>query len=361
MERKENFSLETLSSFHSKGVAQEYVNISSEEELISFLPELKNKKYYLLGKGYNTLFNGDFSGIILQNKILWIEVIEENDEDIILKVGWGEDWVDFVKYCVHNHYAGIENLSEIPGTVGAAPVQNIGAYGAEVADVVVAVEWIMLDSGEKKIFSREDCSFGYRESIFKDETSGLKNNFLISYVIVILKKYNTEKKNKKENYQLNMEYADIQNYISEYGLSQEDLWISEISEIITTIRQGKLPNLEERGTAGSFFKNPIILEQQYSKLLEAFPMLKSYPVADNNADSSEKKVKIPAAQLIELVGLKGVLEDWVGTYKNHALILVSQWVQDGRKIVDFSKKIQEKVKNTFDVILEPEVNIIWNA
>ncbi len=356
MQTQQHISLEDLSSFHSRGVAQEYVKISSEEDVLTLSQKLqasweykKNIAHYLLWKGCNTLFDGDFQGLIIQNAILWIEVIEETDDEIILKVGGGEDWVNFVKYCVKNKYAGIENLSEIPWTVGAAPVQNIGAYGVEIAEVIHEVQGIDLRTGEKKIFSCAECQFGYRESIFKSESAGLKNNFLISYVVLKLKKYDAEKK----NYCLNMNYADIQKYIADNNLDKETLWIAELSDIITVIRQGKLPNLDERGTAGSFFKNPIISEQQYTTLLEQFPILKCYPVMN-----AEKYVKIPAAQLIDLVGMKWVLEDGVGTYKHHALILVSQWVQDGKKIVNFAKKVQEKVEATFGIMLEPEVNII---
>lgn len=347
MQSQSSVSLVPFSSFHSIGSASNFFEITTEEDIVSLFEQwVFQNKFYILWNGCNTLFDGDFEGNLVKNSLSWIEKLAEDEMRVTLQVGAGEDWVAFVKYCVAHNYAGIENLSEIPGTVGAAPVQNIGAYGAEVADVIKEVHGIDLQTGEKKIFSQQECSFWYRESIFKSDLKGL---FIITAVVFTLQKY-------WSGYQLNLDYADIQNYIYEYKCEKDQLWIKELSEIITIIRREKLPNLDERWTAGSFFKNPIIPKSQYEILLESYPMLKSYPVA--NLFKTEEQVKIPAAQLIELVGLKGVLEDGVGTYINHALIIVSKGEQDGAKIVKFSQKIQREVNQKFGILLKLEVNIV---
>ncbi len=343
MNIQSNIPLVHLSSFHTQGMANELSIITTEQQIIDLLHKGKfQDRYYILWKGNNTLFNGNFQGLLIKNEIMGKEIISQDKEDILLKIGGWEDWVTFVKYCVENKYAGIENLSEIPWTVGASPIQNIGAYGTEVGEYIQKVEGINLTNWKKEIFSNEECQFWYRNSIFK---TTLKNKFFITAVYFKLKKETT-------HYQVNIAYADIQNYIENHKIDKTTLSIKQVSEIITTIRQKKLPNLEERGTAGSFFKNPIITKEQYQKLLQNFPMLKSYPITDNT------KVKVPSAQLIELVGMKGVLDDGVGTYKNHALILVSKGVQQGEKIVRFAEKIKTKVYETFAISLEAEVNII---
>lgn len=357
-EIKKDIDLLVLSSFKTEGKGDEYLEIISEQEMSDFVQSGKMESYlssgnfYLLGKWCNTLFQSDFSGLILHNKIMGIEKDTETSGNwsIFLKVWWWEDWITFVNYCVENWYAGVENLSEIPGTVGACPVQNIWAYWVEVADVIFSVEGIDLSTWEKKVFSKSECCFSYRDSIFKQE---LKQKFFITSVVFQLQK-------EDSSYIKNLEYADVQKFIVEkYGadFEQQKLTIKDISQIITTIRKNKLPDLEEWGTAGSFFKNPIISLEHYTQLLKKYPDMKSYPVK-KDWTLSEDLVKIPAAWLLEKAWFKWVLENWVGTYSKHALILVSEQGVRGEAVVAFAKQVQQKIEDVFWIQIIPEVNII---
>lgn len=333
-----NVSLKPYNTFGLEATAKYFVEVSSIEQLNSLLndPTYQQMERLLLGGGSNLLLTRDFNGIVIKIAIKGIEKIKEDEEYIWLKAGAGEVWHDLVLYCVNHNYAGIENLSLIPGTVGAAPMQNIGAYGVEIKEVFESLEAINIKSGELKSFTKDECRFGYRESIFKHEAKG-------EYVIVNV------------NFKLNktpvfhVAYGAIQETLA--AMNVETLSIKAISDAVISIRQSKLPNPAEIGNAGSFFKNPEIPKEQYDLLKEKFPSIPSYPV-------NEKTVKVPAGWLIEQAGWKGQRFGDVGVHTKQALVLVNYGGGKGNEIKELSQKIQNSVVEQFGIQLHAEVNFI---
>ena len=333
-----NVSLKPYNTFGLEATAKYFVEVSSIEQLNSLLndPTYQQMERLLLGGGSNLLLTRDFNGIVIKIAIKGIEKIKEDKEHIWLKAGAGEVWHDLVLYCVNHNYAGIENLSLIPGTVGAAPMQNIGAYGVEIKEVFESLEAINIKSGELKSFTKDECRFGYRESIFKHEAKG-------EYVIVNV------------NFKLNktpvfhVAYGAIQETLA--AMNVETLSIKAISDAVISIRQSKLPNPAEIGNAGSFFKNPEIPKEQYDLLKEKFPSIPSYPV-------NEKTVKVPAGWLIEQAGWKGQRFGDVGVHTKQALVLVNYGGGKGNEIKELSQKIQNSVVEQFGIQLHAEVNFI---
>jgi UDP-N-acetylmuramate dehydrogenase len=286
----------------------------------------------ILGGGSNILFTKDFDGLVIHNQIFGIEKINEDAEYVYLKVGSGENWHQFVLYCVEKNYAGIENLSLIPGTVGAAPVQNIGAYGVELKDAVFEVHTVALHEQTLHVFNQHDCAFGYRDSIFKQS---LKNKHIITHVVFRLNK----------NPQFHTDYSDIKQRLNDSELS-----IRKISDIIIQVRQEKLPNPAVIGNAGSFFKNPLVPEDFFLKLQTQYPQLPHFP-------EKNQQVKIPAAWLIDQCGFKGKRFGNVGIYANQALVLINYGNATGEQIKILSEQIQKTVKDTFAIDLTTEVHI----
>ena len=328
-----NYSLKNYNSFRVNHKANFFLKIENDKSLIDFLSDkkFKNEKKLIIGGGSNILFTKDYEGVILYNCIKGIHILEENNNYIKLKVGSGENWDDFVKFCVNKNWYGIENLSLIPGSVGAVPIQNIGAYGVEIKDYIYDVNGIDLKNNLKKTYTNKSCDFEYRDSIFKRE---LKNNFFVTEVTFILNK------NKK----FTLDYSELKN------INGQNLTIQNVRDKIIEIRNSKLPDPKLLANAGSFFKNPVINIKIAKKIKEKYNDFKYYQI-------NESMVKISAAWLIEKSGWKGHKEKNIGVYNKHALVLVNYSSENGKDIKILSKKIKESVLEKFNVTLEKEVNI----
>ena len=330
-----NISLKPITTFGIDVETKELIEFENITQLSKIDFSLFPKKL-ILGGGSNLLFLGDFNGTIFQNKIKGIEIINRTETSITLKVGAGEPWHEFVLFCVKNTYCGIENLSLIPGTVGAAPIQNIGAYGVEVKDVISAVEAYDMIERKTKVFTNEECHFGYRDSVFK---SVYKNRYIITYV-----HFKLSLKPK-----ISSNYGAISSVLSEQKI--ENPTIKDISNAVISIRQSKLPDPKELGNAGSFFKNPIVTLDCYISIKEKYPTVPSFQI-------NESQIKIPAGWLIETLGWKGKKEGNCGVHHLQALVLVNHGGASGKEIFDLSEKIIKDVFTTFNIVLEREVNII---
>ena len=301
-----NYSLKNYNSFRVNHKANFFLKIENDKSLIDFLSDkkFKNEKKLIIGGGSNILFTKDYEGVILYSCIKGIHILEENDNHIKLKVGSGENWDDFVKFCVNKNWYGIENLSLIPGSVGAAPIQNIGAYGVEIKDYIYDVNGIDLKNNLKKTYTNKSCDFEYRDSIFKRE---LKNNFFVTEVTFILNK------NKK----FTLDYSELKN------INGQNLTIQNVRDKIIEIRNSKLPDPKLLANAGSFFKNPVINIKIAKNIKEKYNDFKYYQI-------NESMVKISAAWLIEKSGWKGHKEKNIGVYNKHALVLVNYSSENGK-------------------------------
>ncbi|MHA4737148.1 UDP-N-acetylmuramate dehydrogenase [Dyadobacter sp. MSC1_007] len=338
MQVQSNFSLRHLNTFGLDADARFFVNVTSVEELTEILldPVWQASPKFVLGGGSNILLTQDVEALVIHPDIKGISIVKEDEEGVILQVGAGENWHQFVMYCVEHGYGGVENLSLIPGTVGAAPMQNIGAYGVEIRSVIVSVEAVSIDNAQKRIFSNAECEFGYRESIFK---KALKDKYIITGA--------TFRLNKKPV--LNIGYGDVQKTLQEMNAATPT--IKDVSEAIIKIRQSKLPDPAEIGNAGSFFKNPEIPVAQFEKLRSAYPEIPGYPV-------SSEMVKVPAGWLIEKAGWKGYREGAIGVHARQALVLVNYGGGVGKDIKALSEKVQNSVEAQFGIRLHAEVNFI---
>lgn len=333
----QNISLKPFNSFGIEAIAAYYSRIDTAAALEELLQEpiVQHQKILVLGGGSNLLFTKDVNGLVIHNQIKGIHIIHETNDTIYLKVMAGEPWHELVQYCVAKNWGGIENLSLIPGNTGAAPIQNIGAYGVEIKDLIHEVEAIQLTDGKKINLSNTDCAFGYRDSIFKNE---LKHACIIIAVTLRLTK----------NPIFNTSYGAISTELEKMKVST--LSISAILQAVINIRTSKLPNPSIIGNAGSFFKNPIISETQYLQLLKDFPTIPSY--------SSGENIKIPAGWLIEQCGWKGYRKGDAGCYDKQALVLVNYGNASGADIYELSTAIIQSVQTKFGIYLEREVNII---
>ena len=337
MEFQKNISLKEFNTFGMDVYCSLFYNITSENEIINILDseEYQNNKHLILSGGSNLLFTTDFDGLILKNNIKGVEVVSEDNNHTYLKVGAGENWHDLVLWTIKQELSGLENMSLIPGNVGTAPIQNIGAYGVEVKDVITKVRGINLE--EKRLFtlSNVDCDFRYRNSIFKNK---LKDKIIITEVIF---KLNREA-------QHNTKYGAILEELQNLRL---EISTENISKAVISIRERKLPNPKELGNSGSFFKNPIINNTQFSELQKKFSAIVGYK-------NSETETKIAAGWLIEQCGWKGYRKGDVGVHKNQALVLVNYGNAKGEEIISLAKEIQQSVKDKFGIKIHPEVNII---
>ena len=333
---QENVNITPFTTFGIQTYSKYFNAFSSVEELSSLLLEVKNKQLLILGGGSNILFQRDFPGVILRNEIKGIETVEENENEVILKAGAGEVWHELVLHTISKGWGGIENLSLIPGSVGASPMQNIGAYGVEVKDVFVSLEAIEIATGQRRTFPHEECHFGYRESVFKKE---LKGKYIITSV-----NYRLSKKP-----QLSTHYGAIENELKSRGITEPT--IKDVSDAVISIRQTKLPDPKVIGNAGSFFKNPIILKSAYQKLKERYKDMPSYEV-------DEQHVKVPAGWLIDQAGWKGKTFGDCGVHKNQALVLVNYNDAKGKDIYELSETIIQDIIRKYGIQLEREVNII---
>lgn len=332
----ENISLKPFNTFGINVYSKRFAAFSNYEDLNTILDKKESDELLILGGGSNILFTKDFDGLVLKNEIKGFEIIEQSDTYSIVRAGGGEIWHEFVLYCISNNLGGIENLSLIPGNVGAGPMQNIGAYGVELKDVFFQLEAYHIASGEIHTFNKEQCEFGYRDSIFKRQ---LKDQYIITYVCIKL---------SRNNHSINTSYGVIETELSRMNVS--DPTIADVSKAVIAIRSRKLPDPNEIGNAGSFFKNPIVPEKILSKIQESFEDVPNYPA--NNG-----YVKLAAGWLIEQSGWKGKSFGQYGVHKNQALVLVNYANASGKQLFDLSEQILNDVNKKFGVTLEREVNI----
>jgi UDP-N-acetylmuramate dehydrogenase len=328
-------SLKPFNTFGIDAQASFFATFSNEDELVSLLKKHQSP-LLILGGGSNMLLTKDYEGSVLKNEILGIDIVEENDKSVLVKIGGGVVWHDLVCWSIDNGFGGIENLSLIPGSVGAAPIQNIGAYGVELKDCFHSLEGIHIESLEKKSFHKEDCQFGYRYSIFKGE---LKGAYVITSVTLQLSK----------EAQVNTSYGAIEGELKKRGIKQAS--IADVSQAIISIRQSKLPDPKEIGNSGSFFKNPVISNTQFEALQKQHPAIVGYTV-------SETETKVAAGWLIEQAGWKGYREGDAGVHHKQALVLVNYDSASGNDIRSLAEKIQHSIKEKFNISLEAEVNYI---
>ncbi len=333
---QENVSLLPYNTFGFDVKARYFASITTAAQLQDLLldPRWASAPKWVLGGGSNVLLTKDINALVLRIEIDGIKVVSEEDNELSIKVGAGEKWHEFVLYCVENSYAGVENLSLIPGTVGAAPMQNIGAYGVEIKDIFQELEAVDAQSGTTRRFNASECGFGYRESVFK---RALKDQYIITSVTFRLQK----------TPDFHVSYGDIQKTLEE--MKVEKLSIKAVSDAVIQIRQNKLPDPAQIGNAGSFFKNPEISKQQFDALKEKYPALPGYVM---NADT----MKVPAGWLIEQAGWKGYREGAVGVHARQALVLVHYGGGTGDEIKVLSQKVQASVEAAYGIRLTAEVN-----
>lgn len=335
MEVFRNGSLKKFNTFNVDEKAKVLVEIDRVSDLFTFLSKENQKdKMLVLGGGSNILFTKSYEGIIISLKNKGIKLIDEDENNILVEISSGESWNDFVVWAVENNFGGVENLSLIPGNVGAAPIQNIGAYGVELKDVFHSCKGIMLDTLNEFEFTKSDCEFNYRSSIFK---STLKNKTIITSVKLNLTK-------SKHNF--NVDYKELKE-----NLLDTELTIKNISDQVIQIRKSKLPDPKIFGNCGSFFKNPIINISRYESLLNKFPDIPFFKIDNNN-------YKISAAWLIDQSDFKNKKVKNVGVYSNQPLVIINHGNAKGKDILDFAKEIKETVIGNFDIELEEEVLIL---
>jgi len=333
-------NLAPFHTFRTLNEALQIVSFTNKDELIQLIDQAfqTNEKYLILGAGSNVLFVNDFHGNILIDRSTGINVIDEDDRHVFLRISSGVDWHSLVSHCVEKNYGGIENLALIPGKAGAAPIQNIGAYGVELADVLVCVTYYELPGFTIHTIERTACKFSYRNSIFKEMKRG---SFWISSIVLKL---------TKKNHVLQVSYDALSRYFSEKKVNRFS--IQSIFEAVVNIRKSKLPDPSIIGNAGSFFKNPVIPFEKYEQLNLSFPGLPGWVV-------SEDKIKIPAAWLIDKLGFKGVRIGDAGVHEKHALVLVNYGNAKGKEILSLANSITATVKKHYGIELESEVNIIY--
>jgi UDP-N-acetylmuramate dehydrogenase len=334
---QENFSLSAYNTFGLDAKARYFESLNGVDQLndLNSLPSFKSRRL-ILGGGSNILLTKDFDGIVLFNNLQGMNIVKEDESTIFLKVGAGEVWHELVLYAIANGFGGIENLSLIPGRVGASPMQNIGAYGVELKDVFYELEAWNIDKEQLETFNSDQCQFGYRESVFKNN---YKDQYLILNVTFQLSKHP----------KINVSYGAIIDTLEEMSISNPS--IKEVSDAVIAIRSSKLPNPAEIGNAGSFFKNPVIGNTQVAQLKQTYPNMPSYQV-------DEDSTKVPAGWLIEQAGWKGKSFGKYGVHKNQALVLVNYGGAKGNDIKDLAYDIQKDIAAKFGIVIEPEVNFI---
>ena len=336
MRIEENYSLLKHNTFGLDIKTRFFVEYNNEGDLQKLLKDeyFLSQTFWHIGQGSNLLFLGDFAGVIVHSGITGIEVFKEDDDHIWLKVGAAEDWDGFVSYCVNKGWGGIENLSLIPGEVGASAFQNIGAYGVEASDCISEVHTYFLETREKRIFTKEECNYSYRHSFFKElENNGL---YYITHVVYRLDK----------TPEFKLDYGNLRTY-----LEGKELNLKNIREAVISIRQSKLPDPKLTGNAGSFFMNPYVCIVHYDSLKKKYPAIPYYPVND-------EVVKIPAAWLIEQCGLKGKTFGGAAISEKQPLVIVNQGKATGSEIASLAETVCREVKEKFGIELQPEVNYI---
>ena len=333
----ENISLKPFNTFGIEATAKKFVNITSAEELIHVLQSKQFPEKFILGGGSNMLLTKDIDALVIHINNKGKEIVKEEGDFVYVKVEAGENWHEFVLWCIDNDFGGVENLSLIPGNVGTSPIQNIGAYGVELKDVFEECEAVSVKDLTLITFSKEHCNFGYRNSIFKQAEKG-------KHIIT-----NVTFKLTKKNHTLNTSYGAILSELNDNNITKPT--IKDVSNAIIKIRQSKLPDPKEIGNSGSFFKNPVINSKHFKKLQDNFPEIPSYKVSEN-------EIKIPAGWLIEKAGFKGKRFGNYGVHKKQALVLVNYGSANGTDILKLSELIQNTIKKLYNIDLEAEVNVI---
>ncbi len=324
-----NVQLQPYNSFRTRATARIFCEPQTAAELSEAIRTFSNEQKLVLGAGFNLFFTRDFDGVVIKPGMRGVRIVSEDDKTVEIETGAGEAWDQFVGFCVSRGYAGLENLSLIPSSVGASPIQNIGAYGTEVKDTIIRVKAVDIHSGDLSEFTNEACAFGYRDSIFKRT-----GRYVITSVSYRLSKTFVYKE----------KYVDLSRELE--GIAAPTL--SQVRDAIIRIRTRKLPDFNLLPNAGSFFKNPVLTMDEKEALLKILPDASIYNVENNNFKTS-------AAYLIEKAGYKGKRKGMVGTYERHALIIVNYGTENGQEIADFMREIQQEVKKQFGILLEPEV------
>ncbi len=332
-----DFSLKTHNTFGIDAQATGFVSVTSIEELRTVLSEHKNEAKLILGGGSNMLLTKNVDKLVIHVNLKGKEIVQENEDFVWVKAAAGENWHEFVLWCIDQNFGGIENMSLIPGNVGSAPIQNIGAYGVELKDTFDSCEALLLDSLQVKSFAKADCKFGYRESIFKQD---LKDQCVIVSVTLKL---------TKKNHVLHTQYGSIGDEMTKNNILNPT--IKDISNTVIAIRKSKLPDPKELGNSGSFFKNPVVPKSLYDQVALQYPNMPSYKV-------SETEVKVPAGWLIEQAGYKGKRIGDAGVHKNQALVLVNYGNATGSEILDLAHEVQRAILEKFGISIETEVNIL---
>ena len=337
MQIKHNISLKPYNTFGIDVLAKHFVSIESIDALKKVLSLKNYPEIFILGGGSNMLLTKDVTALVLHLNLKGVSIISEDENHVIVQASAGENWHEFVCWCLENDFGGLENLSLIPGNVGTAPIQNIGAYGIELKDSFVSCEALHIASRTIKTFTKADCNFDYRNSIFKLKEKG-------KYIIC-----NVRFKLSKKNHTLHTSYGSISDELTKMEITLPS--IQDISKAVIQIRQSKLPNPKEIGNSGSFFKNPVIPKLAYNKLKENFQDIPGYPVSDT-------EIKVPAGWLIEKAGFKGKQFGNYGVHKKQALVLVNYGNAKGTDILKLSQLIQDTILRIFNITIEAEVNIL---
>lgn len=331
--------MHSLKSYNTFGIdvkAKEFTSVSSLSELQFVLEKHQNKEIFVLGGGSNMLLTQNIDKPVIHINLKGIEIVSQNENYVWVEAQAGENWHEFVLWTLKNDFGGIENLSLIPGNIGSAPIQNIGAYGVELKDVFDNCKAIDIKTREIKTFSNADCHFGYRESIFK---SSEKGKYIILSVTLKL---------TKNNHKTSTSYGVIETELQKNGITNPT--IQDVSKAVIAIRESKLPNPKEIGNSGSFFKNPVVDRATFTKVQEKYPGMPFYEVSAN-------EVKIPAGWLIEQAGFKGKRIGDAGVHQKQALVLVNYGNATGKEIYDLAKTIQQTISDKFGIGIEMEVNV----
>lgn len=337
MQIKHNFSLKNYNTFGIEAKAKSFVEVGNTAELAQILKEHQNEKLFILGGGSNMLLTQDIDALVIYVNLKGKNILKEDDDFVWVQGNAGENWHEFVLWNLEQNFGGIENMSLIPGNVGTTPIQNIGAYGAEIKDTMISCEAMHIKTQEIVTFTNAECKFGYRESIFKNEA---KNQYVITSVVFKL---------TKKNHKINTSYGAIDGELAKHNISNPT--IQDVSKAVIAIRQSKLPDPKELGNSGSFFKNPIVPKEVYEKAHAQFPDMPHYTVGEN-------EVKVPAGWLIEQAGFKGKRFGDAGVHTLQALVLVNYGNATGQEILNVSKDIQKTILEKYGIAIEAEVNII---
>ncbi len=332
-----NFSLKSFNTFGIEAKAKNFVAVHSLDELKTVLVEYAAEPKFILGGGSNMLLTQDIEALVIHIDLKGKRILKEDDDFVWVESMAGENWHEFVLWTIDQNFGGLENMSLIPGNVGTTPVQNIGAYGTEIKDTFVSCDAMKIDDQTMRTFSKEDCRFGYRESIFKQEA---KNQYIITSVVFKL---------TKRNHNINTSYGDITKELAEKNVTVPTL--KDVSNAVIAIRQSKLPDPKVLGNSGSFFKNPVISRSHFEKVQAQFPEIKFFEV-------SPTEVKVPAGWLIEQAGYKGFRKGDAGVHKNQALVLVNYGSATGQDILALSREVQQAVFDKYSIAIEAEVNVI---